>query len=299
MIEVRWHGRRRQGASAAARTLAAGLLRTGRWAQTFPVAGVVRTGPVTVCTRAGGVAERQSLRSGRTDVVAVLDGTLVEPGTTAGLTPEGLLVVNAANRAEVRERAGWQGRLLCVDADRLAEAAGSRVPTLVVLGGVAAALGAPPIGVLAGLLRRSTIGRSATALEAGKLALEVGWHLGVTQVAGPKSAAVTQRAAPPLPGVAALAVGGAILAWGGERKRDEAPARRRWTPRLQRGRCTACLACWALCPDDAVRTDRAQVLGFDDQACRGCALCAEVCPGGAITMVPHELPAQLQGRVGG
>ncbi|MFP4250293.1 MAG: 4Fe-4S dicluster-binding protein [Armatimonadota bacterium] len=52
--------------------------------------------------------------------------------------------------------------------------------------------------------------------------------------------------------------------------------------------CIDCLFCWIYCPDVAVRVKDESVkgLGFDPDHCKGCAICAEVCPVDAIKMVP-------------
>jgi 2-oxoacid:acceptor oxidoreductase delta subunit (pyruvate/2-ketoisovalerate family) len=46
-----------------------------------------------------------------------------------------------------------------------------------------------------------------------------------------------------------------------------------------------CLLCWLYCPDSAVLIDGATFTGFDLRYCKGCELCAEACPVGAISMV--------------
>jgi len=43
--------------------------------------------------------------------------------------------------------------------------------------------------------------------------------------------------------------------------------------------------CWIYCPDSAVRLDGTAFAGFDLDHCKGCELCAEVCPVDAIEMV--------------
>jgi 2-oxoacid:acceptor oxidoreductase delta subunit (pyruvate/2-ketoisovalerate family) len=56
-------------------------------------------------------------------------------------------------------------------------------------------------------------------------------------------------------------------------------------PEVDLSACVNCLLCWLYCPDTAVRVDDATFVGFDDDYCKGCELCAAVCPTGAITMV--------------
>lgn len=55
-------------------------------------------------------------------------------------------------------------------------------------------------------------------------------------------------------------------------------------------RCTHCLICWLYCADDAIRVERGRVRGFDLASCKGCGLCAAVCPdkASAIAMEAEE-----------
>jgi len=57
-------------------------------------------------------------------------------------------------------------------------------------------------------------------------------------------------------------------------------------PELDVHACVQCLLCWLYCPDSAVRIAGSVVLGFDHDVCKGCELCAAVCPVDAIAMVP-------------
>ncbi|TYO95772.1 pyruvate ferredoxin oxidoreductase delta subunit [Geothermobacter ehrlichii] len=68
-------------------------------------------------------------------------------------------------------------------------------------------------------------------------------------------------------------------------------------PVIDYSRCTpartgrhACHLCWFYCPDVAVsKTIEPQ---FDLDYCKGCGICAEECPVGAITMVAEETFAE-------
>lgn len=44
--------------------------------------------------------------------------------------------------------------------------------------------------------------------------------------------------------------------------------------------CTHCLQCWIYCPDSSilVDTEEEQMAGFDLDYCKGCGICAAVCP---------------------
>lgn len=57
-------------------------------------------------------------------------------------------------------------------------------------------------------------------------------------------------------------------------------------------KCTQCLICWINCPDSSVNITDEKVTSFDLDHCKGCGICAQVCPAKAITMVAEgcELP---------
>ena len=84
-----------------------------------------------------------------------------------------------------------------------------------------------------------------------------------------------------------LPAGGAIAA-------DAAPGIRTggWRtgvkPQVELASCVNCLLCWLYCPDAAIRVEGGSFAGFDYDVCKGCEICAEICPAGAIEMVPEE-----------
>ena len=43
-------------------------------------------------------------------------------------------------------------------------------------------------------------------------------------------------------------------------------------------RCTHCLQCWIYCPDSAVLVADEKCLGPDYDYCKGCGICAQICP---------------------
>lgn len=67
--------------------------------------------------------------------------------------------------------------------------------------------------------------------------------------------------------------------------RSERPV---WNPQT----CIQCLLCWIHCPDSAITVDKAtsKMTGFDYKHCKGCGICAEICPTKpkSITMQPEE-----------
>lgn len=42
--------------------------------------------------------------------------------------------------------------------------------------------------------------------------------------------------------------------------------------------CTHCMICWVNCPDSSVLVKDSKVVAFDYDHCKGCGICANVCP---------------------
>jgi 2-oxoacid:acceptor oxidoreductase delta subunit (pyruvate/2-ketoisovalerate family) len=61
-------------------------------------------------------------------------------------------------------------------------------------------------------------------------------------------------------------------------------------PSVDLASCVNCLLCWLHCPDSAVLLDGTTFEGFDFDFCKGCEICEEVCPVGAIAMVSEDTP---------
>jgi pyruvate ferredoxin oxidoreductase delta subunit len=51
-------------------------------------------------------------------------------------------------------------------------------------------------------------------------------------------------------------------------------------------RCIQCLQCWINCPDSSILVAEQKMTGIDYDHCKGCGICASVCPpkANAITM---------------
>jgi pyruvate ferredoxin oxidoreductase delta subunit len=60
---------------------------------------------------------------------------------------------------------------------------------------------------------------------------------------------------------------------------------RAFRPVIDWERCTKCLICWLNCPDMAMVTEDGEFVGVDLDYCKGCGICAEVCPVDCIEML--------------
>jgi pyruvate ferredoxin oxidoreductase delta subunit len=42
--------------------------------------------------------------------------------------------------------------------------------------------------------------------------------------------------------------------------------------------CIQCMICWVNCPDASILVKDGKVIGIDYEHCKGCGICAQVCP---------------------
>ncbi|MBQ7200604.1 MAG: 2-oxoacid:acceptor oxidoreductase family protein [Eubacterium sp.] len=123
MIEIRWHGRGGQGAKTASQLLADAAFFTGAYVQSFPEYGPERSGaPITAYNRLS--KERCPVHSNiyDPDYVVVVDETLIESvDVTAGLNPDGAIIVNTSKKPEEIKPhlKGYEGRVCTIDARKI------------------------------------------------------------------------------------------------------------------------------------------------------------------------------------
>lgn len=124
-VEIRWHGRGGQGAKSAALMLADAAFMTGKHVQGFPEYGPERMGaPITAYNRISEDPIRVHSNIYDPDYVVVVDETLLESvDVTAGLNPEGAIVINTTKSAdEVKPYLkDYQGRVYTLDAREISE----------------------------------------------------------------------------------------------------------------------------------------------------------------------------------
>lgn len=78
------------------------------------------------------------------------------------------------------------------------------------------------------------------------------------------------------PGWTALPEGGRVPA--GSAQEFKTGDWRSSRPVHDSAKCTHCLVCWIYCPDSSIRVEGGRFAGFDLDHCKGCGLCAAVCP---------------------
>jgi pyruvate ferredoxin oxidoreductase gamma subunit len=119
-IEIRWHGRGGQGAKTAALLLADVAFKTGKYVQGFPEYGPERMGaPITAYNRISSNPIRVHSNIYEPQYVVVVDESLIEPvHVTAGLSPEGAIIINTPKTPEeIRPLLkGYSGRVYTLDA---------------------------------------------------------------------------------------------------------------------------------------------------------------------------------------
>lgn len=125
MVEIRWHGRGGQGAKTACLLLADAAFAAGKYVQGFPEYGPERMGaPITAYNRISDEACTIHSNIHRPDYVVVVDESLLHTvDVTAGLNPEGAIVINSPKPAkELRPLLkGYEGRVFTIDARRISE----------------------------------------------------------------------------------------------------------------------------------------------------------------------------------
>lgn len=124
-VEIRWHGRGGQGAKSAALMLADAAFMTGKHVQGFPEYGPERMGaPITAYNRISADPIRVHSNIYDPDYVVVVDETLLESvDVTAGLNPEGAIIINTTKSVDevMPHLKGYKGGVHTLDAREISE----------------------------------------------------------------------------------------------------------------------------------------------------------------------------------
>jgi len=79
-----------------------------------------------------------------------------------------------------------------------------------------------------------------------------------------------------------IPIGGIILEPGSALKYKTGDWRA-FRPIVNEGKCINCLLCWIYCPDASI-VRREKVIAINYDYCKGCGICANICPTKAIAM---------------
>jgi pyruvate ferredoxin oxidoreductase gamma subunit len=141
VVEIRWHGRGGQGAETTALLLADVAFETGKYIQGFPDSTSENIGaPITAYNRISD--DRLSIQGNiyEPDYVVVVDDTLIKDvDVTAGLKPNGAIIVNTDKKPEeVRANLkGYEGKIYTIDAKTISgNTLGQYFPNAPILGAV-------------------------------------------------------------------------------------------------------------------------------------------------------------------
>lgn len=125
MTEIRWHGRGGQGAKTACLLLADAAFASGKYVQGFPEYGPERMGaPITAYNRISDAPCTIHSNIYKPDYVVVVDESLLTSvDVTAGLNPDGAIVINSPKSVEELRPLlrGYPGKVYAVDARRISE----------------------------------------------------------------------------------------------------------------------------------------------------------------------------------
>ena len=58
-------------------------------------------------------------------------------------------------------------------------------------------------------------------------------------------------------------------------------------PVVNKEECTECKTCYIYCPDACVNYSKDEGISFNLKYCKGCGVCSNVCPVGAVSRVPE------------
>ena len=123
LIEIRWHGRGGQGAKTASLLLADAAFNTGKYIQGFPEYGPERMGaPITAYNRISNKPIRIHSNIYEPDYVVLVDDSLLEAvDVTAGLKPDGAIVINTTKSGKELKTLlnGYSGDVYTIDARKI------------------------------------------------------------------------------------------------------------------------------------------------------------------------------------
>jgi pyruvate ferredoxin oxidoreductase gamma subunit len=294
MYEVRFHGRGGQGAVMAAQTLAEAAVLEGYHAQAFPYFGAERRGaPVKAFARIDKKKIQIKTQIYTPDMLVVLDEMLpdLEP-IAEGLKPGGKAVINTPLAPEDYDL-GIAVDCATVDATTVALLTiKAPIVNTSILGAIAKAQDFISLDAILQAIRDrfgERLGPRAAALnaEAAKTAYE---RTRLGRCKGEKTLPIKREWLPKWteipPGVSLpVDTKEGIVVGPGSAWQNPVGTWRTSSPLYHKDKCIRCLRCWWSCPEGTIKRQEDDYEKWDYRYCKGCGICANVCPVDAIEMV--------------
>lgn len=141
LVEIRWHGRGGQGAKTASLLLADAAFNTGKFIQGFPEYGPERMGaPITAYNRISSNPITIHSNIYEPNYVVVVDDSLLDSvDVTAGLKPDGAIIINTTKGTDELSKLlnGFTGDVYTIDARSISiEALGRYFPNTPMLAAI-------------------------------------------------------------------------------------------------------------------------------------------------------------------
>ncbi len=294
MQEVIFYGRGGQGAVTAVELAAQAAIAEDKYAQGFPSFGPERRGaPVMAFLRVsdGPIFSREKINS--PDCVVVMDPTLLGLiDTTKGLKDGGTIIINSSkNRNDMLQSLQSRYRVVQVNATKIAmETLGVPITNTAILGALVKAMGIvkieslqQPLDKRFGKLAVKNINAMKKAYEEAVINLS---HSSFkdsqkTNKDNTKSKSMEIEALYPWKDVV---IGCDISTPGNSAEFNTGNWRTTGRPWTDVDKCVKCSICWIMCPDMAYDENSKGFYDWNSQYCKGCGICAEECPTGAIEM---------------
>lgn len=294
MVEIRWHGRGGQGAKTAATLLAEAALHEDKYSQGFPEYGPERMGaPMCGYTRISDKEIRLHCAIYNPNVVVILDESLIDAvDVTAGLAEDGAIIVNTAQNPDaIRKKVGFPGKIATINATQISiDELGRPIPNTVMIGALLKVTGVLKIDTVLKDIEKKFGNKFPERVVQGNIkAINRAYEEVVISEKGKVEGKKVKFEGEIKKGWKDIPEGCLIIEPGNAQNYNTG-SWKTFKPVWKEEKCIQCFNCWIMCPDNAIKTENGKVTGIHYELCKGCSICAAVCPpkANAIEMVLDE-----------